>query len=49
MHQTVDAFFDLDKSAEIGQFADSPFHHRTDAVTVRNSGPGIRFQLLDAE
>src|ERR1043166_1336218 len=49
MDKAVDALFDLDKSAEIGHVADSALHHRADAVTRLDGGPGIRFQLLEAE
>src|SRR5262249_5045827 len=29
MHQTVNAFFDLDKRAEVSHIPDSAFHHRS--------------------
>src|ERR1700733_15734369 len=49
MQQAVDAFFNLDERAKIGELAHSPFYHRSGGVTIRPRGPGIRFELLDAE
>ncbi len=47
--QAVDAFFDFDEGAEIGEFAQAAFDDRADAVAVLDGGPGIGFQLFDAE
>src|SRR5215467_4593621 len=49
MHQTVDAFFDLHKRAEVGHVADPAFHHRADAVAVFDRGPRIGFELFQPE
>src|ERR1700679_1009300 len=49
MDQAVDAVLDFKERAEIGEFADAAFDHGTDGVAFANGGPGVRFQLFDAE
>src|SRR5271165_1739647 len=49
VHQTVDALFDFNEGAEIGELAHASFHYRADVVTRGHSGPGIGFELLDTE
>lgn len=33
MNQAINAFFDLDESAEVRELADAAFHHRANTVT----------------
>ena len=47
--QPVDAFFDLDEGAEIGEFANAAFDDAADGVALVDRGPGIGLELLDAE
>src|ERR1017187_9604481 len=49
MHQAVDAFFDFNESAEVGELADTAFDDGADSITIRYGGPGIGFELFDAE
>ena len=49
VHQAVDAFFDLEECAEIGELPHSPLNYRADAVALRHRGPRIGFQLLDTQ
>ena len=47
--QTVDAVFDLDEGAEVGEVADAAFDDGTDGVLVLELLPGIVLELLHAE
>src|SRR5262245_26645531 len=49
VNQAVDALFDLDEGAEIGQIADASLDTRTDAVSLRESFPGVWLDLFDPE
>ncbi len=49
MRQSVHAFLNLQKSSKIGQFPHAAFDHRADAVALRHGGPGVGFELFDAE
>ena len=47
--QAVDAIFDFDESAELGQIADAAFDSRSHGILVVQRIPGIRCQLAHAE
>src|SRR5579872_6340088 len=49
VHQAVDALFNLNEGAEIGHIAHPALHYGTDAVAAIDSGPGVGFELLEAE
>src|ERR1035437_8022349 len=49
VNQPVDAFLDLDESAEVGHIADPALDHRPHAIPVVDGGPGVRLELLQAE
>src|SRR6478672_2559868 len=49
VHQTVDAFFNLDECAEIRHAADPALDHRADAVSLFYGSPRIGFELLQPQ
>jgi hypothetical protein len=49
MHEAIDPFLDFNKSAEVGEIADSACDHRSDRVTLRQRGPRIRLGLLHSQ
>src|SRR6185312_13198539 len=49
MHQAVDAFFNFNKSPEVGELPHASFHHGADAISIHHRRPRIRLKLLDPE
>src|SRR5262249_33542755 len=49
VHEAVDAFFDLNERAEVGEIAHSAFNGRANGVFLHQGVPGIRRQLAHAE
>ena len=49
VQQAVDAFFDLDERAVVGEVAHRAFDHRARRVAVGDLVPRVRLRLLHAE
>ena len=49
MHQPVDAVFDLDEGAEVGEVADAPFDRSARRILVLQAIPWIGLQLLHSQ
>src|SRR5581483_1184454 len=49
VHQAVDAFFDADEDAEVGDVAHRTFDHGADGIFFPRRLPGIGHDLLEAE
>src|SRR5215472_2460868 len=49
VNQPVNALFDFDESAEIGELSYAAFDNGADGVTVSNGGPWIGLELLNAQ
>ena len=49
MHQTVDAFFELNEQTEVREVANDAFLLGLDRVTLVDLGPRVLLQLLQAE
>ena len=49
MQQAVDAFFDLDERAVVGDVADLALDHRAGRVLLGHALPGVLLDLLHAE
>jgi len=49
VYQTIDAFFDADKHAEVGHVLDLAFDFCADGVLVGNRGPWVFGDLLETE
>ena len=47
--QAVDAVFNLDERAEVGEVANLAFHHRSDRELLVQGLPRIRLKLLEAK
>src|ERR1035441_694176 len=49
VHQAVDAFLDFDEGAKIGHIAHAALDHAAHAVAAVDGGPGVGFELFEAE
>ena len=48
VYQSVHALLDLEEGAKIRKFTNTALDDATDAVTLTDSGPRVRFELLDS-